>query len=284
MKTKVFLIVLMFMVFSTSFLAQNITADEIMKNMLESYEKQMKGIKDFTIISEVVEGEVDSGSTEIEYSKKAEINGKTVYKRREEMSDSDDITIYDGEYEWEWHVGEGVTKNKIDHDPVSFISRENLKKIDAEFIGSEVIAGEKTYVIRINNMIDFMSFSPEEKEMMKSVKAKGWIDTDDWVIRKIEMFMEGDRGSMKIVMSLSDYRNIDGMLVPFKETSETTTELSPEMIQKQLQQIPEQYRKQAEEQMEAQMGKKQISVTKVKEVKVNTGLSDDLFKGSELGM
>jgi len=284
MKTKVFLTVLFVMNFSFSMLAQDITADKILQNMLESYEKQMKGIKDFTIISEDFEDQEEAGSTEIEYNKKATIDGKTVYKRREEMNEGDDITIYDGEYEWEWHVGEEVIKNKVDYDPSTFISRESLEKIDAQLFGSEEINGEKTYILQINNMKDLMHFSSEEKEMIQTVKGKSWVDTDDWMMRKMEMNMEGAMGKMKTIINFEDYRTIDGMLVPFKETSVTSTEMSPEMIQSRLQQVPEQYRKQAEEQMKAQMGKKQVSVTKVKEVKVNTGLSDDLFKGSELGM
>lgn len=163
------------------------------------------------------------------------------------------------------------------------ITEESLKRIKAEFIRTEKIDGDETYVLRIENMIDLMALSPEEKKMMKEVRGKGWVDANDWVIRKIEMEMKHTMGTVKTVTNCEDYRKLRGMLVPYRTTQKTSHEFTPEMIKKHLQEVPPEYRKQAEAQMKAQMGREQIRITKVKEVKVNTGLSDELFDGSNLG-
>jgi len=286
MKTKMFCGVLvgLFTVSSLTF-AAGITAEKIVQNMVASYEEQMKGVKDITIVKETTTGEEESVSTEVTYQKIVKIGGKTVYKSRTEMNDGKDITIYDGEYTWESHPGMEVTKRESDYTPE--FSPEAIEKIEAEYIGTETIDGHKTYVLRIKNMAEMMGAGLEEQKMGK-VTAKAWIDINDLVMRKMEMNMEqateaGQKGvTAKIVMKFEDYRKVHGMFFAYKTSQRTSQKVSDEMIKQQLEQVPEAYRKQMEAQMKAQMGKEQIRTTKIKSVKVNTGLSNALFDGSKL--
>lgn len=285
MKVRILLSMIVLLAISVSPFAGEITGEKIIQNMVDSYEKQMKGIKDVTVISEETsgEGEEKSVSTELNYRKMAKIGGKTIYKSRQELNDGQDVTIYDGEYMWEWNSGGEVTKKKVDYDSAQFMSEEFLKRIKAEFIGTEKIDGDKTYILRIKNMADITDFPSEEGIELEKVSGKGWIDANDWVIRKMEMEMKSNMGTMKVVATYEDYRKVRGMLVVYRTLTKTSLELSAEMIKKQLQEVPPEYRKQAEAQMKAQMGREQIRIAKVKEVKVNTGLSDELFDGSKLG-
>ena len=271
--------------FSISSFAQEMTSEEIIQHIVDSFEQQMKDVNDVTIISEASEGqEAGRARTEIEYRKKAQVNGKTIYKRREELNNEEDITIYDGEYEWEWHAGGEVTKNEVDFDPSAMISEELLKSMAAEYIGTEEIDGNTTYILQLKNMIDFIWLSPEEKNMVSEVNGRSWFDSEDWVIRRMEMEIRSTRGNMHTVTNYNDYRNMNGMLIPYQTTTKTSLEINPEMIKKQLQEVPAEYRAQVEAQIKAQMGREEIRITQVQEVEVNTGLSDNLFEGSELGM
>jgi len=283
MKIRILFSIIVLLAISASSFAGDITAEKILQNMVDSYERQMKDVKDVTVISEVTEGkgEEKSVSTEVNYRKMAKMGGKTVGKSREELNDGQDITIYDGEYKWEWHSGGEVTKKKVDYNPM--LMEESLNKIKAEFVGTEKIDGDKTYILRIKNMVDIMDFPSEEGIELEKVNGKGWIDANDWVIRKMEIEMKSNMGTMKMIETYEDYRKVRGMFVSYRTLTKTSLELSPEMIKKQLQEVPSGYRKQAEAQIKTQMGKEQIRITKVKEVKVNTGLSDDLFDGSKLG-
>ena len=288
MKTRaLYLLAIGLLAIPASSFAGEITAEEIIQNVTASYEKQMKDVKDFTIISEVSEGEGEekSVSTEIEYQKRAKIGDKTVYKRRHELNDGKDISIYDGEYEWECHSGGEVTKEKLDYNP--YAPWEALKRIKGEYTGTENIDGYKTYILWIEDMTDMMGLPPEAKKTMKA-SGKVWVDAKDWIPRKMEMDMEqvdetgNSMGTVKTVMNYEDYRGEHGMLVPYRTSQKISMKINPEMIEKQLQEVPLEYREQAEAQMKEQMGKEQIQITKVKEVKVNTGLSDNLFDGSKL--
>ena len=285
MKLRIYLTAACFFTVTSGLLWAQITSEEIVRNMAESQKEQLKNVKDVTIISDIYEDETESEvtGTEIEYRKKYTVEGKTVYKRRQEMNGGEHITIYDGAYEWEWHGGGEVTKKSVESDPSMLISDEMIDEIEAELLDTEDVDGERTYVLKIKNMLDFMALSPEEKGMLAEIKAKCWVDADEWVMRKMDMEMISPRGSMHTVVHIQEYHNEHGMLVPYKEISKSTSGMSPEMMKMQLQRVPEEHRKQAEAQMKAQMGRERIRISRVKEVKINTGLSDDLFDGGELG-
>ena len=73
---------------------------------------------------------------------------------------------------------------------------------------------------------------------------------------------------------LKDYRKVDSMLIPYKTVVATSMEMD-------VSGLSEEERKQMEmmQQFVGGMGSFEIETT---EVKVNTGLSDDLFDGTQL--
>ena len=303
MKSKLFYWVMVASLILTTFsMAEEMTAKKVIKSCVDSYQEQMKGVKDTTEVT-------DKGVT---YHKWMTINGETVCKTRHEMEimGKKFVSIYDGEYLWEKDpVSRKVTKKAIDYNP--FDALENLKTVDAQYGGTEKIDGYKTYILNIKDMTKLMPVAKQEKKEMKKEKAKAsgkiWVDAKDWVIRKMEIEgegvdEEGKKGTMTITTEMKDFRKINGLLIPYRIVmtmrGEGMPKLSPkeeqEMregyaeMQKQLEEMPPEQRKMAEKIMKPQIEMMEKmpggggEVTEVKSVTINTGLSDDLFDGSKL--
>ncbi len=301
MKSKLFYwVMVVSLILPASLIAEKMTAEKVIQNCVVSYEKQMKGVKDITTVT-------DKGVT---YEKWTTINGKKVCKTRREMEmmGKKFVTIYDGEYLWRKDPVSGeVTKEAIDYS--LFDMMENLKTAETQYGGTEKIDGYKTYILNIKDMTELAGFAKQEKEEMEKEKVKTsgkiWVDAKDWIIRKIEIDIEdvkeGKKGKFSTV-EMKDFRNIKGLLIPFrtvvtlgegmpKPSPEEEQEMREELaeMKKELEKMSPKERKMAEKMMKLQieMMEKVLSggggeVTEVKSVTINTGLSDDLFDGSKL--
>lgn len=298
MKTKMLsLVMIAFVVFSASPIAEAMTADKVIENMIASYERQMKNVEDFTIVSE------SPFQKSIIYHKRVVISGRTVYKTRNEteVMGIKSVSIYDGVYQW-WVESGKPKKEKMDYGPHQMV--ENLKTAQVKYAGTEKIDGHKTHILNIRDLNTMMG-----AEGMQKVSGKLWVDTDDWYIRKMEMDMEiedekGEKRPAKVTVRMEDFRKVNGMLISYRTVMTIpipgVPELSPEEEQEMRKGLEEAQKALAEMSpgeraiMEKIMGpqiemmQKMLAgggiemVTVVKDVKVNTGLSDDLFDGSKL--
>ena len=296
MKTKMLsLIVVTLVVFSASSIAGAMTADKVIENWIASYEKEMKDVEDFTIVSE------SPSQRNINYHKRVVISGRTVYKTRSEteVMGIKFVSIYDGVYQW-WVEDGKPKKEKMDYSPYQTV--KNLKTAQVKYAGTEKIDGHKTHILDIKDLNKMMG-----AEGMQKVSGKLWVDARDWVIRKMEMDMEiedekGEKRPVKATIKMEDFRKVNGMLMPYRTvmTVPMPTELTPEEEQEMRKGLEEAQKALAEmspeerAMMEKIMGpqiemmQKMLAgggieiVTVVKDVKVNTGLSDDLFDGSKL--
>lgn len=302
MRTKILCLVMsMLFVLPASSLAGKMTAEKVIQNCVASYEKQMKGVKDITKVTD----------RDITYHKWVTIEGETVCKTRYEMEmmGTKFVTIYDGIYQWGQDpvLGE-VTKEKIDYNPYQTI--ENLETITVQYGGTEEIDGYETHILDIEDITKLMGSAKLTEMEELRISGKLWIDEEDWVIRKMEINMEGvgeegEEGTIKITIEMKDFRkvNVNGLLIPYRTVMATgmaidegVPGLSPEEeqemremlaeMQKELEEMsPEQQEimKPQIEMMENMLaGSGMKTVTEVKEVKIDTGLSDDLFDGSKL--
>ena len=297
MKTKMLsLIVVTLVVFSASSIAGAMTADKVIENWIASYEKEMKDVEDFTIVSE------SPSQRNINYHKRVVISGRTVYKTRNEteVMGIKSVSIYDGVYQW-WVESGKLKKEKMNYGPYQMI--ENLKTAQVKYAGTEKIDGHKTHILNVRDLNTMMG-----AEGMQKVSGKLWVDARDWVIRKMEMDMEiedekGEKRPAKVTVRMEDFRKvINGGLMPYRTvvTVSMPIELTPEEEQEMRKGLEEAQKALAEmspeerAMMEKIMGPqiemmlKMLAgggieiVTVVKDVKVNTGLSDDLFDGSKL--
>ena len=293
MKTMILCAVMIaFFALSASSIAEAMTAERVIENMIVSYEKQMKGVEDFTIVTD----------RDITYQKRVTIKGRAVYKTRieTEMMGIKSVSIYDGVYQW-WVESGKLKTEKMDYSPFQML--ENLKTAQVKYAGTDKIDGHKAHILNIK---DYKMWGVEG---MQKVSGKLWVDARDWVIRKMEVDMEveGEKGEKipaTVTIRMEDFRKVNGMLIPYRTVMTVPVpgvpEISPEEeqemrknlaeMQRQLKQAPPEMRKMIEAMMKPQMEMMQKMlaaggieiVTVVKDVKVNTGLSDELFDGSKL--
>lgn len=296
MKTKMLsLVMIAFVVFSASPIAEAMTANEVIENMIGSYEKEMKDVEDITIVTD----------RDITYQKRATVKGRTIYKTRSETEIGigiKSISIYDGVYHW-WMdpVSRKVEKEKAEFNPYQIL--ENLKTAQVKYAGTEKIDVHKTHILNVRDLNTMMG-----AEGMQKVSGKFWVDAKDWYIRKMEMDIEiedekGEKRPVKATVRMEDFRKVNGMLISYRTVTTVggiMPELSPEEEQEMRKGLEEAQKALAEmspeerAMMEKIMGpqiemmQKMLAgggiemVTAVKDVKVNTGLSDDLFDGSKL--
>ena len=285
------LVVVVIAAFSVFSKAEAMTAERVVENAIASAERQLEGVKDITIIS-------DKGSV---YYKRVIIDGESTFMARVEadVMGMKFTTVYDGIYLWSVNPLTGkLEKEKLDHDPFQWW--KNLRILDVKHDGTEVIDGYKTHILKIEDVSRLMGF-PVEGVMIGSGRV--WIDAENWVLRRIEMEMtvedeQGKKMTGNIISSMKDYRMVEGILFPFLTETVMPVMLPPgkeQEIRQGLKQMKEELEKMppAERKMfEAMMGPKikamedmlagKSIVENVLQVKVNTGLSDELFDGSKL--
>ncbi|MCZ6824162.1 MAG: hypothetical protein O7E50_00570 [Gemmatimonadetes bacterium] len=166
-------------------------AKEILMTSLEEYERRMEGIENYTIVQETMGFE-----TSITFVR-TEVEGRTVFvpKGKEGASSAGMSTFY-----------------------------SMYPKIAerAELEGKALVDGEQCHVV----VVDLSGLDLDQEMAMGDRgdfiprKGKLYVDTDDHLIRKMEMEGEitadGKTRPMTAVTVLSDYREVEGMLHPFQ--------------------------------------------------------------------
>ena len=292
-KILIGIIIVCLILFLSSTCVAGMTVQEVISNMQKTYEKQMKGINDYTIVQKGTGGVAAlAGETTI-YYKKAEIKGEVIYKTRteSEVMGMAMVSIYDGNYNWTKNPMTGEIEKKIsEYNPGQMWKNIDLTK--SKYLGEEEIDGEKTYILQIDNALQVMgnqqAMSSQGGESEGSAEASGklWINSKTWMPVRMLMVMkakpgEGAEGmamNTEMTTDLKDYRQVGTMLHPYQlvmnmEMGIDTSGLSEEEKKEQ---------EQAMQMMKSMMsGMGSFSIDTV-DIKVNSGLSDDLFDGSKL--
>ncbi len=167
------------------------SAEEILMTSLEEYERRMAGIENYTIVQETMGFE-----TSITFER-TEVDGRVVF-------------VPAGQ--------EGASSGGMSN----FYRMYPKIAERAELEGTASVDGEQCHVVVVDlggldldqemHMGDRGDFVPK--------KGKLYVDTDDHLIRKMEMEGEitadGETRHMTAVTVLSDYREVEGMLHPFQ--------------------------------------------------------------------
>ncbi|MCD5412169.1 hypothetical protein M1N42_04945 [Thermodesulfovibrionales bacterium] len=296
MKTRIpclIMIMIMIMPFALPayLLATEMTADKVIQNSLASYNRQMEGVKDITIVT-------DKSRV---YQKRIIVGEEIIYKTRHEMAimGKKSITIYDGVHRWYLDPFSGeVEKMKIVRDPFRLL--ENLKTAQIEYAGIDRVDGYKTHILIVKDMTEVLGHIALARQMAGRASGKIWVDAEDWIIRKKIIYIEGvDKEGLertiKITTKMDNFRKENGLHIPGRTVVTTTGLVSPEkkeMIRRQLAEIKDSWHKEMppakRQMMKARIEMTLIAigdaglVTTVKQVETNTGLSSDLFDGSKL--
>ena len=269
------------------------TVQEVISNMRKVYEKQMKGINDFTVIHRSTGGVAALAGDTVTYYKKAKLDGQDIYKSRIEsqVMGMDMVIINDGKYYWTTNPMTGeIDKEISEHDSVQIW--RNLDPVRTQYLGEEEVSGEKVYVLKFDNPIQVMgkqqamSQQGEEPEEPGEMWGTLWVSSETWMPFRMLMEFKAksmeEAGGMTMIMKmttdLKDYRQVGTMLHPYQMVISTTTELDTTGLSEE-----EKKERQAMMQMMSAMMSGMGSFTiETIDIKVNTGLSDDLFDGTKL--
>ena len=283
------IIVGLILFFSNPCLA-GMTVQKVISNMQKTYEKQMKGINDYTVIQENTGGMADLAGGTTTYYKRAKVDGKVIYKTRteSEVMGKNVVGIYDGNYLWSQNPMTGEIKKEIS-ERYSVQMWRNLDPAKTHYLGEEEIEGEKTYVLKTDDPFQIIGMGQMMSQQRgESAEAWGkiWISSKTWmpvrmlIVIKPEPKQEtgGMAMIMKMTMDFKDYRQVSTMLHPYQMVMNMAWEMDTSGLS-------EEEKKEEEETMKmmsAMMSGMGPIETETVDIKVNTGLSDDLFDGTKL--
>ena len=290
-------IIFCLILFLSSTCVAGMSVQEVISNMQKTYEKQMKGINDYTIVQKGTGGVAAlAGETTI-YYKKAEIKGEVIYKTRtqSEAMGMAMVSIYDGNYIWTKNPMTGeIEKKTAEYNPGQMWKNIDLTK--SKYLGEEEIDGEKTYILQIDNALQVMgnqqAMSSQGGQSEGSVESSGklWISSKTWMPVRMLMVMkakpgEGAEGmamNTEVTTDLKDYRQVGTMFHPYQLVMNMATEIDTSGLSSGLSEEEKKAQEQTMQMTQSMMsGMGSFSIETV-DIKVNTGLSDDLFDGTKL--
>jgi len=292
-KISIGIIMVCLILFIGSTCAAGMSAQEVISNMQKTYEKQMKGINDYTVVQKGTGGVAALAGETTVYHKKAEIKGEVIYKTRTESEamGMSIVAIYDGNYNWTKNPMTGEIEKKVsEFNPGQIWKNIDLSK--SKYLGEEEIDGEKTYILQIDNAMQVMgnpqNFSPQGGESEGTAESSGklWISSKTWMPVRMLIIMktkpgEGAEGmamNTEITTDLKDYRQVGSMLHPY----ELVMSMAMEMDTSGLSEEEKKEQEQAMQMMQSMMSGMGSFTIETLDLKVNSGLSDDLFDGTKL--
>lgn len=243
------------------------SAEEVIETAIKRYEQRMSAVENYTLVHDIMGMEVSN------YFVKRMVDGRPVFQ----ISDA-----YGGE----------------DDDALGQMYNEFTMVADrAALHGTEPIDGKKTYVLSVDDFsgLDWGS-EMGDNQVFTPKKGLFYLDSDEYILRKLIMEgeMEGEGGTSPVTMEalFQDYREVKGMLHPFRTTmtmrgvtagmSEEEMEearQSLEELKRQMESMPEAQRKMMESMMKDQVERLEEMVNsgnmeftlEVKELRVNEG-------------
>jgi outer membrane lipoprotein-sorting protein len=201
------------------------------------------------------------------------------------------VSIYDGNYNWTKNPMTGEIEKKVsEFNPGQIWKNIDLSK--SKYLGEEEIDGEKTYILQIDNAIQVMgnqqNFSPQGGESEGTAESSGklWISSKTWMPVRMLMIMktkpgEGAEGmamNTEVTTDLKDYRQVGSMLHPYQLVMSTAMEMDTSGLSEEKKKEQEQ----AMQMMQSMMSGMGSFTIETVDLKVNSGLSDDLFDGTKL--
>jgi len=292
-KILIGIVIVCLILFLGSTCVAGMSVQEVISNMQKTYEKQMKGISDYTIVQKGTGGMAALAGETTTYYKKAEIKGEVIYKTRteSEVMGMAMVLIYDGNYIWSKNPMTGeIEKKTAEYNPGTMWKNIDLAK--SQYLGEEEIDGEKTYILQIDNALQVMgaqqAMSSQGGQSEGSAESWGklWVSSKTWMPVRMLMVMkaksEGQASEMamntEMTTDLKDYRQVGTMLHPYQLVVNMAMEIDTSGLSEEEKKEQEQTMKMMSS-MVSGMGSFTIDTV---DIKVNTGLSGDLFDGTKL--
>ncbi len=245
------------------------SASDIVDRMLAAYEQRAEGVDDYTVVQDVM------GFQTLQYFEKEIVNGRPVFRRHDlpaGMPNSESV----GELDQIYAMGEDLAHR-------------------ATYQGVERIDDYDLHVLRVDDFegLGFEQTISDEAEF-RPTGGRLFIDVDTYAPRRFEFDgeMTNPEGVHEVssTVTLGDYREVDGLLLPFRTVVEIHglgAAIDPEMraqfeeMQRELESMPESQRAMVEQMMAGQLeqframmedeGSPMTVQVLVHEVRVNAG-------------
>lgn len=250
------------------------SGEEVLRTAIERHQERMEGIENYTVVQEVM------GFRSTTYFEREERNGEVVFVPRME-------------------TGSDVSERMPDTPYGSLVELASR----ATHEGMEEVDGRPTHVVAVSDLegTSFYEDLDDDGEF-RLERATFWVDEEDYLLRRMRMegtaeLEPGSSGPVTMVADLRDYREVDGMLHPFRTdvslegfgdriSDEQREEIrrSLEEARRQMRDMPESQREMMERMMGDQLeemermllsGSMDMTMT-VEEVRVNEGPPDEM--------
>ncbi|WP_445666598.1 hypothetical protein [Fodinibius sp. AD559] len=254
--------IMLSVLFPKTLLSQDAKASEILETLQENYEESIEGINDYVMVT----------NKQTIYYKKAYDNGRPYFKTRTENP-------------------EGVESTSAAN--VDFYSQlfDQVKE-KATYEKPGEVENQRVHILYVYELeVESLNNDPDIDNTIENLYL--YIDPDKWVIRKLEctmdMIYKNEPHEVNAKMVKSDFRSVEGMLIPYEMTtvisglalSEEEYQEAKKAIEK-FEEMPESQRRMAEQMMGEKIAKyrKMLEesryevVRQVKEVEVNTGMEN----------
>ncbi|MGM0934632.1 MAG: hypothetical protein ACQEWD_14430 [Bacteroidota bacterium] len=273
MKRLTVLFITMITLLSNTANSQDQKAVEILESMQERYEQSIENIDDYII-------EKDDHTI---YHKKATTKDDRPYFK----------TKIKGEYREDMESASAANK-----DLYSQFSSQAKEK--ATYKGRDEVDGNEVHVIYIDQM-EIEGFNPDRDTENTVKDIFLYIDPDKLVVRKMEFTVKsqikgGEVREISPVVKNRDFRNVEGMLIPYKtatvvkglalnEEERKKAEKGLRDFEKKMEEMPKSQREMVEQMAggRIKIARKMIEedqyekVSQVKNIEVNTGMEMEDF-------
>jgi len=247
------------------------SAAEVIDRMLTEHERRSAAVDDYTLVQEVM------GLETISYFEKQMVDGRPVFQlRRTGAMGMEMDSPTEGTLDEIYAMGEDLAES-------------------ARYVGREAVGGSDAHVLDLPDLqgTDFgRNMSPDSE--FTPTSGRFYVDADTYVPLRMdfegEMTTEQGTSPIRSTIEMSDYREVEGMLMPYRTDvrieglgaaidDETRAEF--EKMQSELEQMPEAQRRMVEAMMADQLAQfrqmmeddsaPMLVEVVVREIRVNTG-------------
>lgn len=248
------------------------SGQEVLETALDRHAERMEGVQNYTVVAETM------GFESTTYFERVERDGDVFFVPRE-------------------HLGSEAAQRAPDNPWAGL--RDLADRATLE--GTETVDGEECYAVVVTDLEGTELYgSAAGGEGFRPERATFLVDTDDYLLRGMRMEgtaqMEGETRDVTFDARMLDYREVDGVVHPFRtevsmegmgggmsEEERRQARQSMQEMQQRMEKMPEQQREMMErmmgdrmEQMEQMVASGAMDFTvKVKEIRVNEGPPED---------
>lgn len=248
------------------------SAADVFSRMLAEQDRRAARVENYTLVQEVM------GMTMTIYMVKEMVGSHAVFHARDTKID-------------------GMTGSQQFQVPAD-VSSDLYSELptlgaQARYVKRDAIEGKAVHVVEIPDLSKaraFQNANQPSDARFEPGRGTFFVDAEQWVPRRMiiegTVTREGKTSDVTMTMDLQDYREVEGLLHPFRTTVRVEGMVDPQMqgqirqMKQQMEQLPEAQRKMMEQMLQGQMGQLMNAIGDdgsmtfdgtVRELRVNAG-------------